>query len=88
MTRIVYDIVEHDGGWAYKLDDVFSETFDTKEQATAAAEDVAARQQLSGDDEAIQYQDEHGAWREEHAPGTDRPGVEVDSDDTGHPEKQ
>ena len=27
MTKIVYHIVEHDGGWAYKVDGVFSETF-------------------------------------------------------------
>lgn len=47
MTKIVYEIVEHDGGWAYKLDDVFSETYPTKEQATAAANDVAARDRKS-----------------------------------------
>ena len=23
MTRITYEIVEHDGGWAYKVGDVF-----------------------------------------------------------------
>ena len=27
MTKIVYRIVEHDGGWAYQVDGVFSETF-------------------------------------------------------------
>ena len=27
MTRIIYEIVEHDGGWAYKVGDVFSEPF-------------------------------------------------------------
>lgn len=77
MTRIVYEIVEHDGGWAYKLDDVFSETFATRDQAAAAAEDAAARQQLSGEDEVIRYQDADGAWHEENAPGTDRPEVVV-----------
>ncbi|TGN67908.1 DUF2188 domain-containing protein [Paracoccus liaowanqingii] len=77
MTKIVYEIVEHDGGWAYKLDDVFSETFDSKEQATAAANDVAARQQVSGESETIQYQDEDGVWREEDEAGDDRPDVEV-----------
>ena len=77
MTKVVYEIVEHDGGWAYKLGDVFSETFETKEQATAAANDVAARQQISGEDEAIQYQDEDGVWHEETEAGDDRPDVEV-----------
>ena len=77
MTKIVYEIVEHNGGWAYKLNDVFSETFDTKEQATVAANDVAARQQVSGEDETIQYQDENGAWRVEDEAGDDRPDVEI-----------
>jgi len=27
MTRIVYEVVEHDGGWAYRVNGVFSETF-------------------------------------------------------------
>ena len=27
MTKVVYQIVEHDGGWAYKFNGVFSETF-------------------------------------------------------------
>ena len=77
MTKIVYEIVEHDGGWAYKLDDVFSETYPTKEQATTAANDVAARQQLSGESEVVQYQDDKGTWREEDVSGDDRPEVDV-----------
>jgi len=27
MTHINYEIVEHDGGWAYRVDGVLSETF-------------------------------------------------------------
>ena len=27
MTKVSYKIVEHDGGWAYKVGDMFSETF-------------------------------------------------------------
>lgn len=77
MTKIVYEIVEHDGGWAYRLDDVFSETYPTKELATAAADDVAARQQVSGESGTIQYQDEDGAWHEEDVSGDNRPQVEV-----------
>lgn len=77
MTKIIYEIVEHDGGWAYKLGDVFSETFPTKELATTAADDVAARQQVSGEDETIQYQDQDETWREEDVHGDNRPEVEV-----------
>ena len=27
MTKIIYEIVRHDGGWAFKLGDTISETF-------------------------------------------------------------
>ncbi len=30
MTELTYEIVQHDGGWAYKLGDVFSETHRTR----------------------------------------------------------
>lgn len=77
MATVVYEIVEHDGGWAYKLGDVFSETFPSREEAHDAAERVAAEQRAPGDDEVIQYPDEHGRWREERSDGNDRPNVEV-----------
>ncbi|SMO99927.1 DUF2188 domain-containing protein [Paracoccus laeviglucosivorans] len=78
MTRITYEIVQHDNGWAYKVDDVFSETFETKAAAVAAAQDAAARQELSGENETIQFQDEDGKWHVEDVEGSDRPDVEVD----------
>ena len=31
MVHVTYTIVEHDGGWAYKLGDVFSEPFRTRD---------------------------------------------------------
>ncbi len=37
MTKIVYEIVEHDGGWAFKLGDTISETFKNHDAAYAAA---------------------------------------------------
>lgn len=80
MTKITYEIVEHDEGWAYKLDDVFSDTYETREQAEAAAEDAAERQQRAGADETIQYQDADGTWQVENASGSDRPDVDVDHD--------
>src|SRR5579871_6086276 len=38
MAKITYTIVEHDGGWAYKVGDVFSETFPSHDAAHKAAE--------------------------------------------------
>src|SRR5215213_99113 len=34
MTRITYEIVEHDGGWAYKVGYVFSEPFPSHDAAS------------------------------------------------------
>jgi hypothetical protein len=36
MTDVTYEIVQHDGGWAYKVNGVFSESFPTHADALAA----------------------------------------------------
>ena len=77
MTQITYDIVEHDGGWAYKLGAVFSETYPTHDAALAAAQRVASEQQVAGETTGISYEDARGQWREELSPGDDRPEVQV-----------
>jgi Uncharacterized protein conserved in bacteria (DUF2188) len=78
MSDVVYRIVEHDGGWAYKLGDVFSETFATRGDAEAAASRVAAEQRVPGAAEAIEWQDEDGDWHEEYESGGDRPDAMVE----------
>ena len=75
-----YHIVEHDGGWAYRLDGVFSETFPTRQAAERAAEAAAAEQEQPGETEAILYQDRDGGWHEELARGEDRPEVHVEEE--------
>jgi len=77
MTRLVYEIVEHDGGWAYRVDGVYSETFRTHDEARRAAESAAGEQRLTGSDTGIVYEDSSGRWREEIASGQDRPDTEV-----------
>ena len=77
MANITYAVVEHDGGWAYKVGDVFSETFRTHDDAHAAAEIAAAEQQRAGEDEAIEYQDADGQWKVEDTKGDDRPSADV-----------
>lgn len=77
MAAVHYEVVEHDGGWAYKVGDVFSETFRTHEDAHAAAAIAAAEQQRSGESEAIEYQDASGRWQVEDARGDDRPATDV-----------
>ncbi len=81
MTHIRYEIVEHNGGWAYKLGDVYSETHPTHEGALKAAKDAAARQSMPGETRPILYQDAQGKWVEETAQGFDRPEAEVSDTD-------
>ena len=49
MTRVTYEIVEHDGGWAYRVDGVYSETFPSHDDARFAAERAAREQVRAGD---------------------------------------
>jgi len=77
VQKIHYRVVAHDGGWAYKLGDVFSEPFLTHVQALAAAHRVAREQHVPGETRYIEYQDESGAWRTELAEGIDRPEADV-----------
>ena len=78
MGELYYQVVEHDGGWAYRLGDVFSETFRTREEAHMAAEIAAKEQQRGGADEMIEYQDKDGKWKVEAAKGSDRPAADVE----------
>lgn len=74
---MTYRIVEHDGGWAYKVGDVFSETFRSHDDAYAAAAIAAREQQSPGEAEAIEFQDASGSWKVEDTAGDDRPATDV-----------
>jgi len=80
MTQVKYEIVEHDGGFAYKVGDVFSESFMTHEQALDAAVAAADKQQKVGETAPIRYQDADGIWHDEIALGDDRPQTEIEDD--------
>ena len=73
MSEVTYEIVEHDGGWAYKVDGVFSEPYPTHAGALKAAKAAAAEQKVPGDSEIIEFEDEKGKWHTETASGSDRP---------------
>jgi hypothetical protein len=77
MSHVTYEIVQHDGGWAYKVDGVFSEPFATHEQALAAARAAAKEQRAPGYTEVIQDADAKGKWHTETASGNDRPDTDV-----------
>jgi hypothetical protein len=78
MTKITYEIVEHDGGWAYQVDGAFSETFPTHDEARRAAERAAKEQVLPGDTTTISWEDKDGRWHDEVSAGTDRPETDVE----------
>jgi hypothetical protein len=73
MSEVTYEIVEHDGGWAYKVDGVFSEPYPTHAAALKAARAAAAEQTVPGENAEIQFEDEKGKWHTETARGSDRP---------------
>lgn len=77
MSEVTYQIVEHDGGWAYKVDGVFSEPFPTHKAALAAARAAAQEQRTPGRTHVIEYEDDRGKWHTETALGSDRPETVV-----------
>ena len=77
MAHVTYEVVEHDGGWAYRVDGAFSETFATKKLAHDAASRAAREQRAPGTAEVILYEDSRGLWREETTKGGDRPDTDV-----------
>jgi hypothetical protein len=78
MGHVTYHIVQHDGGWAYRADGTYSETFPSHDAARKAARRAAGEQRVSGDTHGIVYEDATGQWREELSDGRDRPYTEVE----------
>lgn len=78
MSHVVYRIVEHDGGWAYKVGETFSETFASHDAARAAAVRAAREQKVPDQTAAIEYETTNGEWVTERADGHDRPVTDVE----------
>jgi len=76
MTEVHYKIVQHDGGWTYKVGDVFAETYPTRTEAEAAAKRAAEEQREPTAPTDIEYEDERGRWHTEHSTG-DAPETDV-----------
>lgn len=62
MSTLTYRVVQHDGGWSYRVRDAFSETYPTEEQAKRAAEIAAQAHRETGAREPVQHKDEDGRW--------------------------
>jgi hypothetical protein len=78
MSKIVYKVIKHDGGWAYEANGTFSEPFRTRDEARAAAKLAASEQVAPGETAGISYEDEKGNWHDKVDSGTDRPEAVVD----------
>jgi hypothetical protein len=78
MSKLVYHIVEHDGGWAYQADGAYSETFPSHDAARAAAQHAAQQQRRPGEETVISFEDAAGKWHEEAVSGGDRPETDVE----------
>lgn len=78
MVDVIYRIVQHADGWAYKLGETFSETFPTRDAAKTAAHRAAAEQHVVGETRGISWEDESGRWHEEISDGSDRPDARVE----------
>jgi hypothetical protein len=78
MSKVTYEIVEHDGGWAYRVGEVYSETFPSHDLARKAAERAAHEQVVAGETTGISYEDGKGHWHDEVARGDDRPETDVE----------
>ncbi len=78
MTKIVYQIVEHDGGWAYEVDGVYSETYRSHDRRGggefARRANSGCRTRRTG----ISTRIAQGRWHEEVAAGDDRPETDVE----------
>ncbi|WP_299171137.1 DUF2188 domain-containing protein [uncultured Brevundimonas sp.] len=78
MVHVTYRIVEHDGGWAYRLGATYSETYPSHDAARAAAVTAAREQRVPDQDAFIEYETPSGQWLTERADGHDRPETTVE----------
>jgi hypothetical protein len=81
VMKVVYRIVEHDGGWAYRVGDVYSETFESHDEARAAAERAAEEPRQGGETTGIEFETADGKWHHQLADGGDRPETAVEEGD-------
>lgn len=77
MSKVVYELVEHDGGWGYRVGGTYSETYRDRDAAFHAARRAACKQLRPGEARGITWEDERGRWHAEVTRGDDRPETSV-----------
>ena len=78
MARVTYAIVEHDGGWAYRVDGTFSETFPAARPRISPPAGRRWSSSSRATTAGITWEDERGRWHAEISSGGDRPEVDVE----------
>jgi hypothetical protein len=63
MNKITYRVLRYDGGWAYRIDEMLSETYDTYDAARSAADGAAREQLLPRKAVVVPFKDKRGPWR-------------------------
>lgn len=77
MNDLKYRIVEHDGGWAYRVGGTYSETFPSHDAAFGAARRAACKQLRPGETTGLVWEDATGHWHAELSRAGDRPLAQV-----------
>lgn len=77
MRDLTYQIVEHDGGWAYRVEGTYSETFPSHDTAFGSARRAACKQLRPGETTGIVWEDASGHWHAELSRASDRPQTHV-----------
>ena len=79
MARVTYEVVEHDGGWAYSVGrDLLGDLSDAGGGALARPSVPPASSRTRHAATDIAWEDERGRWHTEASPGDDRPETEVE----------
>jgi hypothetical protein len=65
LGRFVYQVVRHENGWAYRLEQTYSRVFPTQLDAKAAAKDAARKMHEPGDETLVHVEDRPLHWRTE-----------------------
>jgi len=73
LSHVSYIIIEHDGGWAYRVGGHHFRDVPYPRGAHKAAVAAAAEQRAPGETTSIEYETPDSQWREERARGDDRP---------------
>jgi hypothetical protein len=67
LGQFHYQVIRHQRGWAYRLEDTYSRVFPTQWEATAAAKTTALKMHEPGDETLVRVQDGGCNWRLELA---------------------